>query len=408
MKFIYSFSILLYSWLVALASNFNKKAKLRHEGVQSTFKLLQNFKEEKVIWVHCASLGEFEQGRTLIEKIKIQKPDYKIALSFYSPSGFEVQKNYEHADIVFYLPDDSKKNAKKLIKLLNPQLVLFIKYEFWHFYLKELKENNIPTYLVSGIFRKNQIFFKFYGSFYRKILKNFTTLFVQNENSKQLLESINIKNVNITGDTRFDRVFEISKNKKEFPLISEFVDNKLVFIAGSSWKKDEEIIFNYINNNETKDIKFIIAPHEIKLENVDRIKNLSSKKTILFSEANSNNIKDASILIIDNIGMLSSLYFYADITYIGGGFGSGIHNTLEAAVFGIPLIFGPKYYKFDEAKELINKKSAFSINNEHESDAILNKLIANLTFRNEAGAKAEEYINENIGASDKILEIIDF
>jgi len=407
MKLFYSLSILLYSWLVALVSNFNKKAELRHEGVKSTFKILKKNKAKNVIWVHCASLGEFEQGRNLIEKIKKQKPEYQIALSFYSPSGFEVQKNYKQADVIFYLPDDSKKNAKKLIKLLSPEFVFFIKYEFWNFYLKELNNKHIPTYLVSGIFRKNQIFFKFYGGFYRNILKNFTSLFVQNEMSKLLLERININNVIIAGDTRFDRVFEISKKKKEIPLIKEFVDNKFVFIAGSTWEKDEKIIFNYINTKEQEDVKFIIAPHEIKLENINRIKNLSQKKAILFSEANTDNVKDASVLIIDNIGILSSLYFHTDIAYVGGGFGAGIHNTLEAAVFGIPLIFGPKYHKFDEAKELINRKSAFSISNENEFASIVNKLIANNDFRNQAGDRAKKYITENVGASDKILDIID-
>lgn len=406
MKYIYSFSIQMYALLVRFASLFNRKAKLRYEGVKKSFDLLANFKSEKLIWLHCASLGEFEQARTLIETFKMQKPDYKLALSFYSPSGYEVQTEYEHADIVFYLPNDTKKNAKKLIKLLNPNIVFFIKYEFWHWYLKELKFNNIPCYLVSGIFREKQLFFKFYGSFYRNILKNFTTLFVQNEGSKQLLEGIGIKNVIITGDTRFDRVYEISRNKTEFPLIKEFVSKNLVFIAGSTWNKDEEIIFDYINNNTAKGIKFIIAPHEIKPENIQRIKKLSLRKTVLFSQANNKNIQSANVLIIDNIGMLSSLYFYADIAYIGGGFGAGIHNTLEAAVFGIPLIFGNNYYKFEEAKELIKRESAFAINNKYEFNEFLNKLINDKEYRNSAGKKSLMYIKENIGATNKILEII--
>jgi len=408
MTLIYSFLISMYSLLISIASMFNKKASLKHKGVNSSFGILENFKSENVIWVHCASLGEFEQGRTLIEIIKVRKPSYQIALSFFSPSGFEVQKNYKSADVIFYLPKDNKKNAKKLIKLLKPKMVFFIKYEFWYWYLKELKVNHIPLYLISGIFRKNQIFFKIYGQFYRNILKNFTSFFVQNEISKQLLKSINLKNVIITGDTRFDRVFEISQSKKTFPLIKKFVGNKTVFIAGSTWKKDEDLIFDYINNNKTNKIKYIIAPHEIKPENINRVKKTLSKKVILYSQINNYNNKEADILIIDNIGMLASIYFYADIVYIGGGFGSGIHNTLEAAVFGIPLIFGPKYHKFHEARELINRKAAFSINNKTDFMKIFTKLTSDNFFRNTAGKNGKKYIEENIGASNKILDIINF
>ncbi len=408
MKFIYSTSIFLYSLLVKLASFFNKKAKLRHKGSKNTFKNIQNFIAEKTIWIHCASLGEFEQGRPIIELIKKTKPEYKIALSFYSPSGYEIRKNYENADIVFYLPDDNKKNARKLIKILNPEITFFIKYEFWYWYLNELRNKSIPSYLISGIFRNEQVFFKFYGSFYRKILHNFSHLFVQNKTSKELLKSINIENVSVVGDTRFDRVIEISENSKKFPLIDKFTKNKLVFIAGSTWKPDEEIIFNFINKNEDKNIKFIIAPHEIKNENINRINNLSNKKTLRLSLADSNNIEEVKILIIDNIGMLSSLYSYGDIAYIGGGFGAGIHNTLEAAVFGIPVIFGKKYHKFDEAIALLNRKAAFSISNKKDFNSILKNLISNENFRNETGDNAKTYIKENANISKKILNKIDF
>ncbi|NPA45321.1 MAG: 3-deoxy-D-manno-octulosonic acid transferase [Chlorobi bacterium] len=403
MKYFYNLSIFIYSLLIKVASSFNKKAKLRHYGVKQTFNILKNFEAEKTIWFHCASLGEFEQGRPLIEKIKSEKPEYKIAISFFSPSGYEIRKNYELADIVFYLPSDTKENAKKIISLLKPEIVFFIKYEFWFWILKELKKQNIPTYLISGIFRKNQIFFKPYGNFYRKILLNFKHLFVQNEESKKLLERIDIKNVTTTGDTRFDRVLEISKKRKSFPVIETFTKNKLVFIAGSSWKKDEEIIFNFINNYKYENLKFIIAPHEIKKENIKRIKSLTTQKTVLFSEANNENISSAKILIIDNIGMLSSLYFYTDIAYIGGGFGAGIHNTLEAAVFGVPLIFGPKFQKFEEAKDLIKNKAAFSIKNQNEFNSKLNKLISNKTFRVNSGIQAKNYIEKNIGATNKIF-----
>lgn len=402
----YRFSILIYSLLIKFASLFNKKAKLRYNGVKYTFKILKNYNSKKTIWFHCASVGEFEQGRPLIEKIKSEKPDYQVAISFFSPSGFELRKNFELADIVFYLPADTQKNAQKLIKLLKPEIVVFVKYEFWFWILKELKKQKIPTYLISGIFRKNQPFFKFYGNFYRKILLNFTHLFVQNNESKNLLESVNIKNVTITGDTRFDRVYEISKNIKSFPLIETFTKNSLVFIAGSTWKKDEEIIFSFINNNTNENFKFIIAPHEIKKENIKRIKSLSKKRTILYSEANNENINDAKVLIINNVGMLSSLYSYCDIAYVGGGFGSGIHNTLEAAVFGIPIIFGNKYYKFEEAKELIKQKAAFSIKNQKEFNSILNDFVDNKAFREKSGRQAREHIKENIGATNQIMKYL--
>ncbi len=408
MKVLYSISIFFYSLLIKIAANFNKKADLRNEGIKQTFEILRNAKSKKFIWVHCASLGEFEQGRPLIEKIKKERPDYQIALSFFSPSGYEVQKKYEFADIVFYLPGDSKNNAKKVIQLLQPELVFFIKYEFWYWYLSELKKANIPTYLVSGIFRKNQIFFKFYGTFYRNILKNFKHIFVQNKVSEQLLKNAGINNVSVTGDTRFDRVYELSHNRKKIDIVARFTENKLVFIAGSTWKPDEELIFQYFNNNNDSSIKLIIAPHETSNENINRILNLSNKNIVKFSEKNEFNIIDADILLIDNIGLLSSLYAYADIAYIGGGFGSGIHNTLEAAVFALPIIFGPKYQKFDEAKELINREAAFSVSNYNDFAEITKKLVADSEFRKTSGNNSEVYVKENIGATERVFNKINW
>ncbi|MCF6365436.1 MAG: 3-deoxy-D-manno-octulosonic acid transferase [Bacteroidales bacterium] len=402
MKITYIISVFLYSLLIKVASVFNKKAKLRNNGIKSTFKTIENFNPKKIIWVHCASLGEFEQGRPLIEKIKKEKPEYQIALSFFSPSGYEVRKNYKYADIVFYLPDDSKKNAKKLIQLLKPELAFFIKYEFWYQYLSELNKNNIPVYLVSGIFRKNQIFFKPYGGFYRKILHNFKCLFVQNELSKQLLKSIDITDVKVTGDTRFDRVFELSKNRNEIEIIEKFKENSFVLIAGSTWKPDDEIIIKFFNQNKPG-IKLILAPHEIKSENISRIIRMFDYRVLKYSEANLQNISEANILLIDNIGLLSSLYYYADISYIGGGFGKGIHNTLEAAVFGMPIIFGPKYGKFDEAKELIKQNAAFSIRNYQEFSEITDKLVIDSELRAKSGTSAKLFVTNNIGAAEKIL-----
>ncbi len=406
MKWFYSIGIFLYASVIKVASFFNTKAKLRAKGAKQTFAKLNQFKSDNLIWVHCASLGEFEQGRPLIEKIKLQYPDYKIALSFFSPSGYEMQKNYESADIVFYLPNDTHKNAEKLISLLKPKLVFFVKYEFWFWHLNELKKNEIPVYLISGIFRKDQLFFKIYGNFFRKILEDFTYLFVQNKNSEELLLDIGVKNVTVTGDTRFDRVFEIAQSRTQFEIIDKFTDKSFVFIAGSTWKPDEDIIFQFIDSSGIQNIKYIIVPHEIKDENIKRIQNLSHKTMIRYSESNFENIVDTDIIIIDNIGMLSSLYAYADIAYIGGGFGTGIHNTLEAAVYGIPVIFGPKYSKFDEAKELISRKAGFSISDKDEFFQIMRKLITDNNFKLQSGKNAEIYVKENIGASEKILQAI--
>jgi 3-deoxy-D-manno-octulosonic-acid transferase len=402
MKYIYSISVLLYKFIIQIASLFNTKASLRTKGVKETFSKLKSFQSNETIWVHCASLGEFEQGRPLIEKIKSSRRQVKIVLSFFSPSGYEIRKNYEFADLVIYLPYDTKQNAKKLIKLMKPDTVFFIKYEFWYWYINEIHKNNIPLYLISGIFRKNQIFFKFYGKFFIGILNKFSHLFLQNKQSKLLTESIQIKHSTITGDTRFDRVRQISETRRQLDIIASFKSDKTLWIAGSTWKPDEELIFDFIKKNENG-IKLIIVPHEIEKENIERIIKLSNKKTLKYSEANSENVTQVDVLIIDNIGMLSSLYAYADFAYIGGGFGKGIHNTLEAAVYGIPVIFGPNYQKFDEAKELISRKAAFSIHSKADFLMTIEKLIKDVEYRKTAGKQSELYVQENIGATEKIL-----
>lgn len=403
MRLIYAIGVFLYSTVIKIVSLFNEKAKLRLRGTKETFKKLQKFKPKKLIWIHCASLGEFEQGRPLIEKIKAEKSDYQIALSFFSPSGYEVRKDYEFADIVFYLPDDTHKNAEKLISLLNPEYVFFVKYEFWHNYIKHLKLKNIPVYSVSGIFRRNQIFFKPYGEFFRDTLNFFTHLFVQNNESEKLLKSIGINKTTVVGDTRFDRVFETSLHKKKFKKVEKFINGALVIIAGSTWKPDEDIILKFA---EEFSVKVIIAPHLVNEDNINRIIKSATKKAVRYSENKEENFKNAEVLIIDNIGMLSSLYFYADIAYTGGGFGAGIHNTLEAAVFGIPIIFGPKYEKFEEAKELINRDAGFSISQYSEFKSLMNRLISDEEFRKQAGANAGKFVKENLGATEKILSSI--
>ena len=405
MQLLYSIGLKIYYLIVVFASLFNKKAKLWIHGRKNLKEKIakSGAKDSKNIWIHVSSLGEFEQGLPVIELFKKKYPDYKIVLTFFSPSGFEAIKNKKITDYIFYLPLDSKKNAKYFIKTINPRIAFFVKYEYWHFFLKELYENKIPTYIFSAIFRKNHIFFKWYGTWYRKMLRFFTTIFVQNNESVELLKSISINNVIISGDTRFDRVIEISKQSRSFPEIMKFKNNKLTFIAGSSWQPDEEIIVNYINNCE-KDIKFIIAPHNIGSNNIERVYNTINKTKIKYSQIGSEKLHKFQVLIIDNIGILSSIYKYGEIAYIGGGFGSGIHNTLEAAVFGMPVIFGTKYQNFQEAKDLISIKAGFSIQNQVEFNVLINKFIENKEFLQETSSLAKEYVFMQKGATERIFK----
>ncbi len=350
-------------------------------------------------------MGEFEQALPLIEIIKTEFPEMKILLTFFSPSAYEIRKNYKNADYIFYLPLDFKKNAKKFIELTNPYLVFFIKYEFWFYYLKILKEKKIPVYLISGIFREDQIFFKNYGKWFANILRNFTHIFVQNKISLKLLEKIKIKNVTIAGDTRFDRVSDIVKINKNFDLIEKFKDNKKILIAGSTWKEDEEILIKYINNTK-KNLKFIIAPHEIHKENINRILKKIKISKIAYSQANEKNIKNKNVLIIDNIGMLSSIYKYGEISYVGGAFGKGLHNILEPATFGMAIFFGIKYKKFQEAIDLINLKAAFSIKNFENFERKINEILENKNLLEESSRISKNYIIENLGGTKKILKKI--
>jgi len=406
MKFIYNLGIIFYQLAIRIAAFQNPKAKLRYKGsLQSSFDIKNLNPEEKKIWFHCASLGEFEQGRPLIEKIKSDSPDIKIVLSFFSPSGYEIRKNYKFADYIFYLPPDTRKNALQWIHYINPIQVFFVKYEFWYWYLYVLKSRKIPVYLVSGIFRKNQIFFKPWGVFFRKILKNFEHFFVQNAESQSLLNKIGFSNATITGDTRFDRVIQISEEARKFEIAEQFAKHHLIFVAGSTWKHDEELIFKFIENSADT-IKYIIVPHEIHEENINTLVQKSSLPTVRYSQAENADLENIRVLIIDNIGMLSSLYSYADIAYIGGGFGAGIHNTLEAAVYGIPIMFGPKYRKFDEAVDLIRRNAAVSINNYQKFETILHRLIIDAEARKFSGKAALDLVNENAGSTDKILGFV--
>ncbi len=411
MTIFYLLGIRVFSIIVSIASFFNPKAKLWIKGRKNIFKKLNSEikSNDNIAWFHCASLGEFEQGRPVIEAFKEKYEGYKILLTFYSPSGYEIRKDYPQADYVYYLPIDTPRNAKRFLEIVNPKVVFFIKYEFWYYFLREIKSRKIPLYLVSGIFRKNQRFFKSIGTKSRKMLKFFTHFFVQNEESKNLLNSIDIENVTITGDTRFDRVYTITQQSKDLPSIEEFAKDNLVLIAGSTWKPDEEILIRYFNETANH-VKLIIAPHEIHDENIKRIiKSISNQKSIIKeSEANINNVKNADVLIMDSIGLLSSAYKYGNIAYIGGGFGRGIHNTLEAATFGLPILFGPNYKKFKEAVDLINMKGAFSISNYDELKEKLDGLLNSEENIKRSGDISSKYVISNRGATDQILKKTEF
>jgi 3-deoxy-D-manno-octulosonic-acid transferase len=418
MKLLYNISLHLYLFAIRIASLFNAKAKQWIDGRKNLFSKLRSEIQgstsniqnpaSDIIWFHCASLGEFEQGRPLIEKIKAENPEIKILLTFFSPSGYEIRKNYSGADLIFYLPLDTSENAKQFIEIVKPKAVFFVKYEFWFNYLNELKDRKIATYLVSGIFREDHYFFKSYGSWFREQLNCFTHFYLQNEQSEKLLNTVGFTNTSVVGDTRFDRVFEIAKSVKSFPIIEQFKQNKKVLILGSSWPEDEEIIAEWCKQKDLKALnyKLIIAPHEIDASHIESILDrFSGFKIIRYSLANSIDIDSADILIIDNIGMLSSLYQYGTIAFIGGGFGKGIHNILEAATFGLPVIFGPNYEKFTEAKELIKSGGAFSINSLVGFGNIFD-LLSDKEVLNTASHISKYYVQSRIGATDKILRDI--
>ncbi len=384
---------------------FSEKTKQFVDGRKGLLtKIIAEFDthNQQVAWFHCASLGEFEQGRPVIETFKKQFPEYKIVLTFFSPSGYVVRKNYALADYIYYLPLDTASNAKQFINTINPTIVFFVKYEFWHHYLSELKKKSIPIILFSSIFRNSQIFFKSYGSFYRNILKCFSHIFVQDDNSIALLKNIGITNITLTGDTRFDRVWDICQKTTEIPVAKAFKSASKVMVIGSSWTEDHEVLIPFINQSEG--MKFIIAPHEIKDGENKKLIQKIKKTTILFSQATKNNASNYQVLIIDNIGMLSSLYQYGEYAYIGGAFGSGLHNILEAATFGLPIFFGDKKYKkFNEAKELIAEGGAFVINNTVSLKEKFDLLNENPAQHNQSSKTCKNYVKSNTGATKTIL-----
>jgi 3-deoxy-D-manno-octulosonic-acid transferase len=403
MRILYNIGIVLLIRLARIASPFNSKARLWINGRKDWFEILiqKISSQERYVWVHCASLGEFEQGRPVIEAIKKEKPHVKIVLTFFSPSGYEVRKNYPMADIICYLPPDTPGNAEKFIRMIDPVVVIFVKYEFWYNYLTVLGKKKIPLYLISGIFSRDQLFFKWYGVFFRRMLDNFTWFFVQNQKSLELLGTIGLNNVTVAGDTRFDRVAEISGNAKYITQLEQFRGNEKLLLAGSSWRQDEEIISEYISRFPYR-MKWIFAPHEIDSGNIERLIKLIKVKCVRFSRYTANDA-DARVLIIDNIGMLSSAYRYAYIAVIGGGFGKGIHNILEPACWGIPVLFGPNYKKFHEALELIELGGAFSFKNYSSFEGIIERLLSDETIYKQSAEIAGKYVRRNTGATDKIL-----
>lgn len=414
---IYNIVIYFVLWGIAIASLFNEKVRKMWRGEREAFKILKQKVDPnaKYIWFHAASLGEFEQGRPLMERIRKDYPQYKILLTFYSPSGYEVRKNYEGADIICYMPVDTRLNAIRFLRLVRPVMAFFIKYEFWSNFLHILKHRNIPTYSVSSIFREDQVFFKWYGRNYAGVLKCFTRFFVQNEESKRLLEGIGITAVDVVGDTRFDRVLQIKEAAKQLPICEAFRTGVAssqsadvphhdfkVFVAGSSWPPDENIFIPFFN--EHKDWRLLIAPHVIVEEHLKLILSLiKGKKVVRYTQTTPEEAAEADVLIIDCFGLLSSMYNYGDVAYIGGGFGVGIHNTLEAAVWNMPVIFGPNNKKFQEAQGLLKSGGGFEINIYEDFSGLMSSLMNDETFLKQAGDKAGTFVAHLAGATDKVL-----
>ena len=403
---IYNLGIHIYQLGIRLAGLFSDKPAKMVKGHREAYDLLKNKidRNARYIWFHAASLGEFEQGRPLIERIRQEYPQYKILQTFFSPSGYEVRKNYEGADIVCYLPMDTPGDAKKFIDLVNPCMVFFVKYEFWQNYLNILYNKGVPVYSVSSIFRPNQIFFRWYGKGYQQVLKTFEHLFVQNEESKKLLATIGVMNTTVVGDTRFDRVLDICKAAKQLPLVQKFKGDSLTFVAGSSWGPDEEIFIKYFNAHP--ELKLIIAPHVVNDGHLKEIMSKLQRSCIRYTQATEENVQQADCLIIDCYGLLSSIYRYGEISYIGGGFGVGIHNVLEAAVYGIPVIFGPNNKKFREAQHLLANKGGFEVNGYEDFEVLMDKFLTDEAYLQASGQAAGDYVKNNSGAMEKIMDYV--
>lgn len=401
---LYNLVIYLYLFGVKLAALFSEKPALMVKGHRQVFDLLRDHidRQAKYIWFHAASLGEFEQGRPLIERIRREHPEYKILQTFFSPSGYEVRKNYQGADLVCYLPFDTPRNVRRFLDLAQPVMAFFVKYEFWQNYLNELHRRHIPTYSVSSIFRPNQVFFRWYGRGYRQVLHTFAHLFVQNEESLRLLQSIGVRQASIVGDTRFERVLDICRQAKQLPLVERFKGNSLTLVAGSSWGPDEDIFIDYFNAHP--ELKLVIAPHVVNDTHLKEIISKVKRPCLRYTEATEANVAQADCLIIDCYGLLSSIYRYGEISYVGGGFGVGIHNVLEAAVYGIPVFFGPNNKKFQEAQQLLQCRGAFEIAGADDFNRQMDRFLTDEAALQQAGQAAGNYVSSHAGALEKIMK----
>ena len=405
MKLLYNCGIRLMDAGIRCAAPFNDKARLWKEGRRGLFEKLESLESQRVAWFHAASLGEFEQGRPVIEAFRERCPEYKILVTFFSPSGYEIRKNYSGADCICYLPVDTPKNVRRFMQLVRPEIAVFIKYEFWYNYLTAMQKAGTRLYLIAAIFRQDQIFFKPHGGLFRQALSAFTHLFVQDDSSKRLLHEIGIDRVSIAGDTRFDRVYTIASNAKNLPEIERFAQNAPVFIAGSTWPPDEELLLTLIDRYPA--VKFIIAPHEIHPSRIEKLRAAIRRPSLRYTELTpESDLEHAEVLFIDTIGLLSSVYRYGTWGYIGGGFGAGIHNTLEAATFGLPLAFGPRYETFKEAKELIAAGGARSISNADELIQWFDSLFQSLEATQQSGNSCKQYVLNHKGATQQIIDEI--
>ena len=402
----YELIISLYTLGVGVASLFNPKARKMWKGGREAFRVLRDKVDSssRYVWFHAASLGEFEQGRPIMERLRAEHPEYKILLTFFSPSGYEVRKNYEGADIVCYLPLDTYFGARRFLSLVHPEVAFFIKYEFWWNYLHILKRRGVPVYSVSSIFREGQVFFRWYGRTYSNVLKCFTRFFVQNDESRRLLATLGITDVDVTGDTRFDRVLQVKQQARQLPIVDAFRQGYKVFVAGSSWPPDEDIFINYFN--EHRDWKLIIAPHVIGNDHIRQIVGKLRRKAVRYTEATEDSAREADCLIIDCFGLLSSIYGYGDVAYVGGGFGVGIHNVLEAAVWGMPVIFGPNNKRFQEAQDLLASGGGVEIDSYSQFEAVMNTYVADASAIEADGKKAAGYVAAKAGATYVILKAV--
>ena len=403
---LYNILISLYARCISLAGRWYPKAQLWSEGRKGLFERMEQAikPEDRIVWVHTASLGEFEQGRPVIEAVRQRLPEHKILLTFFSPSGYEIRKNYSGADYVMYMPFDTPGCAEEFVRRVNPEIAIFVKYEFWLNHLAALRSSSCRTFLISAIFRPNSIFFRPWGGAFRKALTTYETIFVQNDTSRKLLAGIGVTNVQVAGDTRFDRVAKLCENAPKIDTVEQFKDGRTMVVAGSTWAPDEEVLLESINAHP--EVKWVIAPHEMKDTHIDTFMSRIKGGAIRYTRSDDAELSKYQVMIIDTIGILSAIYNYADVAYVGGGFGAGIHNTLEPATYGIPLAFGPRYAKFREACQLIEYGAARSVSSAEEFAAWFESMLTDESLRAKAGAAAKAYTQSNLGATDLILRAI--